>query len=87
MGNKYKVFVSNSARKSIAKIPLPWQVRVLEKLTDLEVDPYAGDKMEGKMKGNRKLRVWPYRIIYRIDEKLKWVKIMEVGHRGNISYD
>ncbi len=84
---QYYVNVPKSARKSLRKIPLPWQVRILDVLTDLETTPYLGEKMGGDMKDKRKIRVWPYRIIYKIQEDLKLIKIMEIEHRGHTSYD
>lgn len=84
---KYYVHVPKTPRKSLRKIPLPWQVRILDVLTDLETRPYLGDKMQGKYSDQRKIKVWPYRIIYRIKEEIKLIEIMEIEHRGRTSYD
>ncbi len=83
----YYIHIPNSVRKSIRKIPLPWQVRVLGALRQLRHDPYLGDKMSGDKKDKRKIRVWPYRILYRLHEADKYIDIVEVGHRGHMSYD
>jgi mRNA-degrading endonuclease RelE of RelBE toxin-antitoxin system len=53
----------------------------------LELEPYLGEKMGGEMKDKRKIRVWPYRIIYRIEEKTKCIKVMEIEYWGHTSYD
>lgn len=86
MPDKFYVFVPKSAKKSIKKIPLPWQFRIMQALSALEVDPYFGERMAGKLQGKRKIRIWPYRIIYQIDAKKKIVMIVEIGHRGGMSY-
>lgn len=87
MPKRYRVYVSHSVEKSIRRIPLPWQVRILDVLSKLEINPYLGEKMSGPMSNKRKIRVWPYRIIYKIIENIAFVAVIEIEHRGNISYD
>jgi len=81
------VEVARSAVKSMAKIPLPWQGRIRAAIDALETEPYYGQKMRGQYAAKRKIRVWPYRIIYSIEEDIKLVKVFEVEHRGQTSYD
>jgi len=83
---RYFVHIPKTPRKSLKKIPLPWQVRIIDALTMLETQPYVGEKMQGEYSDFRKIKVWPYRIIYRIREKTKLIEIMEIEHRGNVSY-
>ena len=78
--------VPKSALKSMAKIPLPWRGRVREAIDALEHDPFYGEKMRGAHSGKRRIKVWPYRIVYGVDEDRKMVKIFEVESRGNVSY-
>lgn len=87
MAGTYYIFVPKSALKSMAKIPLPWRARVKDAIDALETNPYYGEKMRGAYADKRKIRVWPYRIIYSVEEDKKMVKIFEVEHRGNISYN
>lgn len=87
MSTKYFVSVSKSPRKSLAKIPFVWQVRLLDALTLLETDPYLGEKMTGKMKDRRKIKIYPYRIVYRVQENIKFIRVLEIEHRGSMSYD
>jgi mRNA-degrading endonuclease RelE of RelBE toxin-antitoxin system len=84
---KYYIFIPKSILKSMAKIPLPWAFRINKILDALLCDPYLGEKMDGKLENRRKIRVWPYRIMYTIDEKIKFIKIVEIEHRGHTSYD
>lgn len=83
----YFVVIPKNIRKAIIKIPNPWQFRIIENLRKLEIDPFLGIAMRGKLKDNKKLIIWPYRIIYTIDKPAKNIIILEVGHRGNVSYD
>lgn len=87
MSNRYYVYLPKSVLKSMAKIPLPWQSRIRAAIDALETEPYYGEKMWGQYANKRKIRVWPYRIIYSIEEDNKTVKVFEVDHRGQVSYD
>ena len=82
----YLVIVPKKIKKAITKIPLPWQLRIIENLRKLETNPLLGAPMQGKLKENRKIVVWPYRIIYQIKQKQNCIIVVEVKHRGNISY-
>lgn len=87
MPNRYQLYVPKSVLKSLAKIPLPWHLRIKQAIDNLEYNPYAGEKMSGDMKDKRKIKIWPYRIIYKIDEVKNIIIICEAEHRGNVSYD
>jgi len=87
MQNKYSVYIPKSVRKSFLKIPSPWVDRIKKVIDILEINPYLGEKMHGELSDRRKIRIWPYRIIYRINEKKSIIEIFEIKHRGNVSYD
>jgi mRNA-degrading endonuclease RelE of RelBE toxin-antitoxin system len=87
MPGRYYVKVANTPRKSLRKIPLPWQTRILDMLTALETDPFLGEKMTGKLKDRRKIKLYPYRIVYRVQEEIKLIRVVEIERRGNMSYD
>lgn len=73
--------------KQIEKVPLPWRGRIRKTIDFLAQEPYLGYGLSGKHKGKRRIRVWPYRIVYFIDLKNRRVVITEVKHRGSVSYD
>lgn len=85
MNRKFKVDIPKSAKKSLKKIPLPWRERITRAIDDLENNPFYGEKMWGKLSGRRKIIIWPYRIIYTVDEKARQVKVLNIGHRGHRS--
>ena len=87
MPHKYYVYTPDVIVKSLAKIPLPWSARIKKVINSLAYQPFLGEKMKGDMAPRRKIKVWPYRIIYRIREEIKFIVIVEVEHRGNTSYD
>ena len=86
MENRFVIRIPKSVEKSIAKIPLPWRARLAKAIDALAVDPWYGEKMVGKLKEKRKIRVWPYRVLYTVLERKRIILILEVGHRGSISY-
>ena len=86
MATGYFVYISKAIRKSLLRIPSPWLERIEQTIDILCVDPHIGENMSGKLAGCRKIRVWPYRIIYRFDKNRRVVEILEVNHRGSISY-
>jgi mRNA interferase RelE/StbE len=47
-------------------------------------DPFSGKKLSGKHKGEYSVRVWPYRIIYRIEKQELIIIVIDVGHRKEI---
>lgn len=53
-------------------------------LTAISKDPYIGKKLKGEHTGFYSIRVWPYRIVYRIYEPGRSVIITRVGHRQGI---
>ena len=86
MQNKYFVYIPKKPRKSVIKIPQPWQKRILDVLTALETNPFLGEKMHADMADRRKIVIWPYRIIYRIKEKEGIIEALEIDHRQNMPY-
>jgi addiction module RelE/StbE family toxin len=84
MPRKFCILISNPVKKSIKKIPIPWQVRVMQAISVLENDPFYGEKLSGKLSGKRKIRVWPYRVIYSLDLRKRIITVVEVGHRQGI---
>ena len=64
----FSVFVAHSSSKALKKIPNPWKNRIVACLTRLETMPFEGEKMLGKLADKRKIRVWPYRVLYTVDE-------------------
>ncbi|TSC94290.1 MAG: hypothetical protein Athens101428_333 [Candidatus Berkelbacteria bacterium Athens1014_28] len=82
----FEVETPKSILKSLKKIPLPWRERILDAMSILARNPFLGEKMSGELQDKRKIRVWPYRIIYKINIKRKHIIITDVGHRGNIGY-
>ena len=83
---RFVIWTAGSARKEIARIPLPWRARMIEVLDKLVESPFLGTPMQGKHKGKYKVRIWPYRIVYTVNKKTHVISVLEAGHRGGMSY-
>ena len=66
---KYLVVVPEKVQKELNKIPNLYRQKIIATLSVLANNPYCGKKLEGEHKGERSLKVWPYRIIYRIKQR------------------
>lgn len=84
MFKQFEIITPKSVVKELSKIPLPWREKILDAMSILKNNPLMGEKMMGKLSDKRKIRIWPYRIIYRIDNKNKQILITDVGHRQGV---
>jgi mRNA-degrading endonuclease RelE of RelBE toxin-antitoxin system len=84
---RFSVHIPHFIRKNLVKIPIPWRTRLWQALDTLEYNPFYGMKMLGQYKDKYKIRVWPYRIIYRVKKSDRVVEILELDHRGSVSYN
>jgi len=81
--SNYQILVRRTAEKNLYKIQFFWREKIERAIDILERDPFYGEKMKGKLKERRKIKIWPYRIIYRVLEKEKIIFIESVRHRGS----
>jgi len=86
MAEKYFIYIPKPTAKQIKQIPVLWRDRIANAIEILQYNPFLGEKMTGKLKNQRKIRIWPYRILYTAERKKRIIIIVEVGHRGGVSY-
>ena len=79
-----EVIITPKATKQYDCIPKSEQIKIKKKLLVLNQNPYDSKKLSGNLSGLRSLRVWPYRIIYYVDEKLKKVFVVTIAHRQGV---
>lgn len=82
----YEVEIPRRAQKQIQAVPLPWRDRVKRVINLLGENAFEGKKMHGIYEDTWKVRVWPYRVYYRIDKNKKKIFVLEVRHRGSTWY-
>ena len=75
------VVLAKDAHKQYKRLPKQEQTKIKKKLTVISEDPLAGKKLEGKLKGRRVIRAWPYRIVYTVNELDERVEVSEIIHR------
>ncbi len=78
---KYQIQVQKSAKKQLDKVPDIYRIKIAKAIDSLAENPFQGKKLEGELKGQYSVRVWPYRIIYQIYKKELIISIIDVGHR------
>lgn len=80
----FQIIIPKKVQKEIAKIPKNFRDKILAALVILSKNPYQGKKLLGKRKDEWSLKVWPYRIIYRIKKESLIILIIKIGHRQGV---
>ena len=80
----YQLILLKKARKNLKKIPKSWQIRIYQKIKELQRNPLLGKKLKDKYKNYFSVRVWPYRIIYQVFKKQLIILIIKIHHRGGV---
>lgn len=80
----YQIHIVEKAKKELNKIPFLYQKKIIKSFDLLSKEPFLGKKLKGELKGYYSLKLWPYRIIYEIDQKNHVVIILKIGHRQGI---
>lgn len=82
----YNVLYSSSARKSLLRLPKDVQRRVVGGVERIAQDP-RGAPNTRKVKGSKdryRLRVREYRVVYDIEDAVKILWIVRIGHREEV---
>ena len=75
------IIIAKDAQRQYKRLPKSEQQKIKKKLMALSQSPDSGKKLEGKLKGRRVIRAWPYRIIYFINEDRNRVEVSDILHR------
>lgn len=76
-----RVWLTRSARDSLAALDFLLADAILDALGELERDPELGHELRGRLRGLRSYRVGVYRIIYELRDS-KTVRVVAIRHRG-----
>lgn len=71
-------------QKDFKKFDERWRERIIRRLEVLKIDPFCGKKLHGDLESAYAIRLWPYRILYRIEKKKLIVLVLSIGHRKDI---
>jgi len=80
----YRIILRKHANKALRKLDKRYRDRVIKAIRLLAQDPYLGKPLQGEFDGKYSLRVWPYRIIYRIYKDRLVVYVISIGHRQGV---
>jgi mRNA interferase RelE/StbE len=82
----YEVVRTDRFRKVLRKLPPNWQKRILEKIDEVAVNPYASNNNLTKLEDREgfRLRVGDWRVIHTLDDKRLVMLLVELGSRGGI---
>ncbi|MFC1780588.1 type II toxin-antitoxin system RelE/ParE family toxin [Patescibacteria group bacterium] len=80
----YEVVLRKKAHKKLKRLESKHKKRILIALVKLRKDPLLGKALVGKLKGYYSLRVWPFRIIYKIYKSQLVVFVIDIGHRQGV---
>ena len=80
----YIVQLEKAALKQLAQIPQPFLNAIDERILALENDPRPPGCKKLKGKEGWRIRVGDYRVIYKINDGILLVLVVEIGNRKNI---
>ncbi|MBI2595729.1 type II toxin-antitoxin system RelE/ParE family toxin [Candidatus Daviesbacteria bacterium] len=80
----FKLLVSVRAQKRIKLLKTSHQEAILSTLQEIKEDPLIGKSLTRELKGRFSYRVGIYRIIYRVNQQDKTIRVLNAGHRATI---
>ena len=80
----FRLLITKKAERNLNHLPESYRARIGETLRDLCTDPFRGKKLSGKKAGQYSVRVWPYRIIYRVEKKKLVIIVIDIDHRQGV---
>ena len=76
----FQILATRSFERSLKKLSMDIQKRILKKLEELEVNPFKGRRLRGNP-GVLYIRIGKFRVFYKVNEQEKTVNIINVSHR------
>ena len=82
----YRVVTTKSFDKALARLPFNWQKRIVAKVKEVAVDPYAPNNNLTKLQGRDgyRLRIGDWRVIYELQDERLVMLVLDMGPRGDI---
>ncbi len=80
----YQVVIDRYAEKQLKKIPPPHFNRIVKAIDELAENPrpHGYKKLEGRP--GYRIRIGDYRVIYRIEDRVLQVLVLDIGARKDI---
>ena len=82
----YRIVTTKSFDKTLARLPVNWQKRIVSKIKEVGANPYAPNNNLTKLQGRDgyRLRVGDWRIIYELHDDSLVMLVLELGTRGGV---
>jgi len=84
---RYKVMIRKSAANELGRIPQKPLRRIVERIHSLGEEPRPQGSEKLSVRERYRIRQGDYRVIYAVDDDLRTVEIVKIGHRGEIYRD
>ena len=84
---KYKVMIRKSAADELGRIPNKDLRLIVERIQALGEEPRPRGSEKLSARERYRIRQGDYRVIYAVDDDLRTVEIVKIGHRGEIYRD
>ena len=81
---KYTVEIASSAQRQFKKLPEAVQGHLISKILSLEEDPRPVGIKKLQIFDYYRIRIGDYRVVCSIDDKVRLVKVLDLGHRKDI---
>ena len=82
----YRIEIDRHAQKQLGKIPAPYFNRIVKAINALEANPRPPGYKKLTARPGYRIRIGDYRVIYKIEDKVLTILIIEIGHRREV-YD
>lgn len=81
----YSIVLSPAAKKSLERLPAEIAARIITRISTLTENPRpSGAVALQGVKGDLRLRVGNYRIIYQVEDESQVIRVVKIGHRSEI---
>lgn len=81
---KYRIEIKKSAIKELNKIPKKDLKKIVSKIRSLADNPRPGDGEKLTGEERYRIRQGSYRIFYSIEDDLRLVYVVKIGHRKDV---
>jgi len=81
---KYKILIRRSAADELDRIPKKDLRRIVTRIRSLEDEPRPRGCERVSVQERYRLRQGDYRVLYSIDDSIRTVEVVKIGHRGEV---
>ena len=80
----FKIKLTPTATHSFHRLNPEIKKQLKDALSRLKDNPYSGKQLREELNFFRSFKIKRYRVIYQVDEDLKYIVVVALGHRRDI---